>query len=80
MKQTMEQSFAELMAKQEKFMNDTISKLPTPKKKSYIGDNIVLLDYTPQTYSAAVTTIEALGATELIINMYHGKRRIAIVF
>jgi ribosome recycling factor len=80
MKQTMEQSFAELMATQMKLMNKTISKLPTPKKKSYIGDNIVLLDYTPQTYSAAITAIEALGATKLIINMYHSKHRIAIVF
>lgn len=80
MKQTMAQSFAELMAKQEQFMNDTIAQLPVPKKKSYIGNNIVILDYTPQTYSTAVNATESLDATQFTITCFPTKNRISIIF
>jgi len=76
----MAQDFAELMKQQEQFMNDTIAQLPAPKRKGYMGNNIVLLDYTPQTYSAAVTATEGLDSTNMTITTYPTKNRIAIIF
>lgn len=77
---SMEQDFAELMKKQEKFMNDTIAQLPAPKSKGYMGNNIVILDYTPQTYSAAVAATEALDSTSMRISTFPAKMRISIIF
>ena len=74
------QDFAELMKQQELFMNDTIAQLPTPKRKGYMGNNIVLLDYTPQTYSAAVAATESMDTSNITITTYPTKSRIAMVF
>ena len=76
----MAQDFAELMKQQEKFMNDTIAQLPAPKRKGYMGNNIVLLDYTPQTYSTAVAATESMDTSNIRITTYPAKNRIAIIF
>ena len=76
----MAQDFAELMKQQEQFMNDTIAQLPTPKKKGYMGNNIVILDYTIQTYSAAVAATESMDTQQIRITTYPTKNRIAIIF
>ena len=76
----MAQDFAELMKQQEQFMNDTIAQLPAPKSKGYMGNNIVILDYTKQTYSAAVAATESMDTSNIRITTYPTKNRIAIIF
>jgi ribosome recycling factor len=72
--------FEKLMAEQTAFMDNTISQLPTPKKKSYMGNNIVILDYAKQTWSTAITAIASLDTTQMRITTYPTKNRIAIIF
>jgi len=72
--------FEKLMAEQTAFMDNTISQLPTPKKKSYMGNNIVILDYAKQTYPAALAATESLDSSNMRVNTYPAKNRIAIIF
>ena len=76
----MAQDFAELMKKQEQFMNDTIAQLPAPKSKGYMGNNIVILDYTKETFSTALTATEKLNSDLMRITSFPAKNRISIIF
>lgn len=76
----MAQDFAELMKQQEKFMNDTIAQLPAPKSKGYMGNNIVILDYTKETFSTAVTATEKLDSNQMRVTTFPAKNRISIIF
>ena len=77
---TMAQDFAELMKKQEQFMNDTIAQLPTPKNKGYMGNNIVILDYSKETFATALSATEKLDSTQMRITSFPAKNRISIIF
>ena len=77
---TMAQDFAELMKKQEQFMNDTIAQLPAPKNKGYMGNNIVILDYSKETFATALSATEKLDSKQMRITSFPAKHRISIIF
>ena len=72
--------FEKLMAEQTAFMDNTIAKFPTYKNKGYMGNNIVILDYSKETFAIALSATEKLDSTQMRITSFPAKNRISIIF
>ena len=72
--------FEKLMAEQTAFMDNTIAKFPTYKNKGYMGNNIVMMDFSKENYATATKVASALDTTQMRVNTYPAKNRIAIIF
>jgi hypothetical protein len=75
-----EKQMKELSYQLEKHQNEVIAKFPAYKQKGYMGENIVLMDFTPSNFKEAQVVANSLNEPNIRINIYQNKNRIALIF
>ena len=78
---SMEQELREIYKKLERQMNLEIAKFSNIQRKGYMGENVVMLDFTPQNFENAKSVAEEIGKNPQIrVTVYEAKRRVAMIF
>lgn len=76
----MELELQKMQEELEATQNEVIAKFPTYKQKGYMGCNIVMIDFSPSNFKEAQTVTESLDQSNMRVNIYPAKNRVAIIF
>ena len=78
---TMQQEMREFAQKLEKAQNEEIAKFANIGKKFYMGDNVVILDFSSENFPNAILVSEEIAKNpQIMVKAHIDKRRISLIF